>query len=140
MIIDFQKNVETVLERIGMDQKDAAYKADKTPQGLRMILGYNSPTAATVSELAEAWDVSPRELILGPSNRRVKTFDKPLDVAGRIKAVMKREGIDEKELAKRMRWDSRGNAFHLFKTNNPQIKRLPELAEALGVELKELVK
>lgn len=140
MLIDFKSNVEAVLKRLKIDCATAAHMADITRHQLRMTLAYNAPTATTVNKLAEAWNVAPSELLLGPSKSRIKTYKRPLNVAKRVRSIMKKRDMDAEDLAKLMRWDGRGNAHHFFKTNNPRIMRLPGIAKALGVELKELIK
>jgi len=138
MQINFKSNVEEVIERLNLSKSDVAYSVDMTKHQYRMTLGYNAPLVQTVNKLAQALGVAPSELILGPSER-IKGFEKPLDVSSNVKKILKRKGIDKKELSKRMGWNGRGSAHHFFKNNNPRIMKLPELAKALGVELSELV-
>lgn len=139
MQIDFASNVDAVLARLKIDRAKAALMADITRHSLRIMLGYNAPTAKTVNKLAEALNVAPSMLIMGPG-KRMKKYTKPLDVAGRVRQIMERRDMDAEDLAKLMQWDGRGNAHHFFKVNNPRIMRLPMMADLLGVELKELVK
>ena len=139
MQINFQKNFDAIIERLQIDRATAAERADITRHSLRMILGYGAPTARTINKLAVGIGIAPSEFILGPS-KKLQQYKGPLNVAKRVKAIMMRKSMSSEDLAKKMRWDGRGSAHHFFKTNNPRIMRLPSIAQALGVELKEIVK
>jgi len=139
MQINFQKNFDAILKHLKIDRATAAERVNITRHSLRMLLGYGAPTARTVNRLAEGLGVAPSEFILGPS-KKLKRYERPLNVAKRVLAIMALKDISAEDLAIKMRWDGRGSAHHFFKTNNPRIMRLPSIAQALGVELKELVK
>jgi len=139
MQINFQKNFDAILKHLKIDRATAAQRVDITRHSLRMLLGYGAPTARTVNRLAKGLGVAPSEFILGPS-KSLRRYKQPLNVAKQVKSIMMSKSISAEDLAKRMGWDGRGSAHHFFKTNNPRIMRLPSIAQALGVELRELVK